>query len=263
MAALLTGTAATVDVYGEQQPRFVPKLHAFFSQGRTITSCLTPQAPHLNDRGETTCPACARKEMERPTFPLAFCRSCGQEFYCVDVQEDGTLAPRDMDALETQGTPAYLSPVPRNADEWKADEAPVPEAWHTPRGKVRSNYLPFLPQARTYCPACNKLDSACDCPEKLEVAQVAFPFLFCPSCGVLYDRRVREFTKLFTFGTVGRSTGTDVLISSTLRNLSEGERKIIAFSDNRQDTALQAAHINSLEQVSSGGLYQALVDDGR
>jgi len=259
MAALLTGTAATVDVYGEQQPRFVPKLHAFFSQGRTITSCLTPQAPHLNDRGETTCPACARKEMERPTFPLAFCRSCGQEFYCVDVQEDGTLAPRDMDALETQGTPAYLSPVP-----WNADEAPVPEARHTPRGKVRSNYLPFLPQARTYCPACNKLDSACDCPEKLHVAQLAFPFLFCPSCGVFYDRRVREFTKLFTFGTVGRSTGTDVLISSTLRNLSEGERKIIAFSDNRQDTALQAAHINSLERrfLFRRGLYQALVEDG-
>jgi hypothetical protein len=59
---------------------------------------------------------------------------------------------------------------------------------------------------------------------------------------------VREFNKLFTFGTVGRSTATDVLISNILSCLPEDERKIIAFSDNRQDTALQAAHLNNLQE---------------
>lgn len=66
------------------------------------------------------------------------------------------------------------------------------------------------------------------------------PFLFCPSdsCGIFYDRRSREFNKLFSFGTVGRSTATDVLVSHNLNSLPEGERKILVFSDNRQDTAL-------------------------
>ena len=45
---------------------------------------------------------------------------------------------------------------------------------------------------------------------------------------------------------MGRSTATDLILSAEMRNLPEVQRKVIAFSDNRQDTALQAAHIHSL-----------------
>ncbi len=39
--------------------------------------------------------------------------------------------------------------------------------------------------------------------------------------------------KLFSFGTVGRSTATDVIVSNTLNTFPENERKILVFSDNR------------------------------
>ena len=53
----------------------------------------------------------------------------------------------------------------------------------------------------------------------------------CPACGVHYTRQTTEFNKLFTYGSVGRSTATDVLISNILTELPPAERKLIAFSD--------------------------------
>jgi hypothetical protein len=61
---------------------------------------------------------------------------------------------------------------------------------------------------------------------------------------------------------VGRSTATDVLVSAQVQALPEGANKVIAFSDNRQDTALQAAHMQSLHNrfTFRRGLYTALTE---
>jgi ATP-dependent helicase YprA (DUF1998 family) len=85
----------------------VPKLRAFFSQGRAITACLD-DPPHLNDRGEITCPTCALTGQERPTFPLVFCRACGQEFWSVAVDREGRLHPAELDAVDVPGRLGYL-----------------------------------------------------------------------------------------------------------------------------------------------------------
>ncbi len=65
---------------------------------------------------------------------------------------------------------------------------------------------------------------------------------------------------MFSFGTVGRSTATDVIVSQTLNRLPKHEQKIIVFSDNRQDTALQAAHMDNIQRRMHfrRGLYRAL-----
>jgi len=239
----------------------VPKLHAFFSQGRSITSCLTQEGPHLNDRGEVRCPECARRyHRERLTFPLNFCRACGQEFYGVAIQADGSLAPRDINATDYEGQAAYIYPAPHDVEA-----VPYPDNWLTSTGRVKSAYAEAVPQNRTYCPTCNRLDPDCEHDGKLNVAVVAVPLLLCPNCGLVHDRRPREFNKLFTFGTVGRSTATDVLVSNTLSELPPGQRKVIAFSDNRQDTALQAAHMNNLQKRLQfrRAAYQALQKAGQ
>lgn len=242
LAALLVGQVATMPVYDRQEPRLVPKLHAFFSQGRAIHACLTPDGPHLNDRGDLLCPVCAEQQRQAQTFPLVFCRGCGQEFYGVAEQEDGTLLPRDLDA-DLDGTELYLAPL-----VYDAEQLPLPDAWLTPKGAIQKRYQDVVPVAATYCPTHNRLNSPCDCQGQRRVTVVPVPFLFCPSCGITYDRRSREFNKLFSFGSVGRSTATDVVVSETLRALPKEERKLIAFSDNRQDTALQAAHLNNLQR---------------
>jgi superfamily II DNA or RNA helicase/very-short-patch-repair endonuclease len=252
-AAFLAGMKAEIDVRGQNQKRIIPKIHSFFSQGREIKSCITPDAPHLNDAGEVTCPECAKKNKNRiiKTFPLIFCRACGQEYYGVEIAEDGTLRPRDIDDIDVEGKPAYIF-LGRHDPE----KTPAPDQWLTKTGKVQGKYQEYadLEQA-DYCPECNKIymsgrTEPCLCPSKMKVTVVPYPFLFCPSgdCGVYYNRRPREFNKLFSFGTVGRSTATDVIVSHTLNALPEGERKILVFSDNRQDTALQAAHMNNIQK---------------
>ncbi|MCJ7430178.1 DEAD/DEAH box helicase [Candidatus Bathyarchaeota archaeon] len=258
-AALLAGSVGTVEILGTQQPKFVPKIHTFFSQGKTITTCLTKEGPHLNERGESTCPTCAKASKTRVTFPLNFCRSCGQEFYGVTIAEDNTLYPRDIDMVETQGKNAYIL-----IGTYDENAVPFPTEWFDSEKELRESHEEAKPYKTAYCPDCNKIDAACNCKDKLEVILVSAPFLFCPTCGVYYDRKPREFSKLFTFGSIGRSTGTDVLVSSIVSKLGINERKLIAFSDSRQDTALQAAHMNNLQKRIRfrQALYYALIDGG-
>lgn len=257
--AMLAGTIATTMVHGDQQPLFIPKLHTFFSQGRTITSCLTHTGPHLNDKGDVTCTTCARDGKTQFTFPVHFCRSCGQEFYGVAILDNGTLIPRDMDSLDPLGKSIYIYPGKLNETE-----IPYPDDWYTDAGNIKEQYQEITPKETLYCPSCNTIDAKCECKDKIPVSMIPRPFQFCPSCGVSYDRKPREFNKLFTFGAVGRSTGTDILVSNILSKLDANERKIIAFSDNRQDTALQSAHLNNLQKRLHfrRGVYNALIQGG-
>jgi superfamily II DNA or RNA helicase len=242
---------------GEGSDRaLVPKLHAFFSQGRAITACLDPHGPHLNDRGERTCPACAAEERDRGTYPMVFCRACGQEFYSAAVDRDGGLHPAELDAVDAGGALGYLY-----FGSWDQEAVPIPENWLTAKGNVRKRYRNAVPQRRRVCVACDVLDAECDHDQR-PVYWIQSPFLLCPSCGIVHDRRSREFSKLFTFGSVGRSTATDVLVSAQLRELPADGRKVITFSDSRQDTALQASHMNSLHHrfAFRRALYRALVE---
>ncbi|MCO6449880.1 MAG: DEAD/DEAH box helicase [Caldilineales bacterium] len=264
-AAFLAGISARVPAPGREDPVpwFVPKVHAFFSQGRSITACLflkDNRPAHLNDRGDQVCMDCAHEgRVDVPTYPLYFCRSCGQEFFSVAVQDDGRLLALELNA-EHEGKAAYLYPA-----HFDTAQTPLPDNWLTPTGNIRQNYRESVPRNHTFCPRCNRLDTDCQHAERIDVALVSAPFLLCPACGIVHDRRPSEFNKLFTYGSVGRSTATDILISNTLRRLPSAERKLIAFSDNRQDTALQAAHINSLQRRIAFRriLYNSLVEAGR
>jgi hypothetical protein len=250
------GDLQTLESQLQDLPGLPPKIHAFFSQGRAISACLDPAGPHLNDRGDTSCPVCANEDRERSTFPLVFCRACGQEYHSVAVDEDGRLYPAELDALEVPGRPGYLYTASWNPED-------TPENWLTPTGRIQSRYQDVQPEEHQYCPLCNLLDSDCAHPKRA-VTFIPVPFLFCPSCGIIHDRRSREYNKLFTFGSVGRSTATDVLVNAQIRGLPSEQRKVIAFSDNRQDTALQAAHMNSLHQrfAFRRALFHALLDGG-
>lgn len=264
---------------GEDGARLVPKLHAFFSQGRAISACLDREDPHLNDRGERVCPVCAAEQRPAvPTFPLVFCRACGQEYWSVALDEATRLHPAELDGVDTAGKPGYLM---RGHPEIE-----LPNHWLTATGKVRggkNGYQDVVPSPMTACPDCGQLfaddprpggatglagahqeTEGCDHLRAFPVTLLPAPFLLCPQCGIVHDRRSREYNKLFTFGSVGRSTATDVLVSAQVQSLPLGANKVIAFSDNRQDTALQSAHMNSLHRrfTFRQTLYTALQEAG-
>ncbi len=224
------------------QPDLPPKIHTFFSQGRPIHSCIG-DTKHLNDRGERLCPTCADQDKGSPTFPLVFCRSCGAEYYSVTRFEGSGLASAELDSVSTEGQSGYILILDPESET--AEDLELPEIWLTPTGKVRKKYRELIPTFHTICRHCGEIDPTCG-HERYKILFIPVPFLFCPECGVEHDMRLREYSKLFSYGTVGRSTATDIILNAELRNLPEKQRKVIAFSDNRQDTALQAAHINSM-----------------
>lgn len=98
-------------------------------------------------------------------------------------------------------------------------------------------------------------------------------FLFClePSCGVTYTRTQRsERAKLATLGVDNRSTATTILAVRSLielqkdRILKPEARKLLSFTDNRQDASLQAGHFNDFVQVAllRSALYKAIQEKG-
>ena len=88
--------------------------------------------------------------------------------------------------------------------------------------------------------------------------------MICPECGIDYDGRSNEHNKIRVYGRVGRATASDVLITKNLESLPDKEKKIIAFADNRQDTAFQAGHLNDRGRriLFRQLLYTALLQKG-
>ena len=230
-----------IEILEQNKAAFPIKMHEFFSQGRPLYACVSPDF-HLNDRGERFCPDCAEQHKQSPTLPLVFCRSCGTEFYSVVRLSDGSLQPAELDSLNTEGEVGYLMLL---GDNKTIEDIEIPESWRTATGNTKKNRQENMPRAYQVCQQHATLDHHCS-SEKSNAIFIPAPFLFCPECGVEYDGRTREFGKLFSYGTVGRCTAIDLILGAEMRNLPPGQRKIITFSDNRQDTALQSAHINSM-----------------
>ncbi|MDR9392628.1 MAG: helicase-related protein, partial [Trueperaceae bacterium] len=100
-------------------------------------------------------------------------------------------------------------------------------------------------------------------------AWIPAPFRFCPSCGVEHSGRRSDYAKLNVFSSEGRSTSTTILGLAAVRRLQDSDlpasaRKLLSFTDNRQDAALQAGHFNDFVDVGllRGGLYRAVANAG-
>ena len=246
--------------------RLAPRVHAFLSQGRTITCCgrtVATDDPHLSERGESTCSACQADGLEDvPAFPIVFCASCGQEYLVasrVPFEGGAMLEPREFESLEDVRFPVYVYP-----DTWDAADMP-PDPSHVKKdGSARKGKEGGVPQTTDMCGRCGALGGACPhIDEHRPVAIIPRPFLFCPACGVIHGAG-REFNKFRQIGLVGRATATDVLISKLIGEV-ETPRRIMAFSDNRQDSSFQFAHLNAFHRRLHfrRALYAGLVARGQ
>ena len=98
-------------------------------------------------------------------------------------------------------------------------------------------------------------------------------FRFCPRCGAEISSKSRDVTTLPSLSGEGRSSATTLLTFTALRLLYQkaspdaalpDPRKILGFSDNRQDAALQAGHFNDFLFLLNlrSGLLAALENNG-
>lgn len=257
----------------EGGPVFAFRLHQFLSGGDTVYASLDePRVLSLS--GQKFVPGSNRSRL---LLPLAFCRECGQEYYIVKLEE-GTagdfVVERDLGDQaggELGMTQGFLYRNPErpwyDQDETFVLEN-VPDMW-----VVEGKDGPKLSQTgHKRQPSPLKLsplgEAAADGTLYHFVPQ---PFSFCLNCGVAYHHTLRsDFTKLSLLSAGGRSTATTVLALSALSTLRKQDyltnkaRKLLSFTDNRQDASLQAGHTNDFVEVGllRSALYHAAAKAG-
>ena len=236
-------------------PLFAFKLHQFIAQGRTVYATIEPISErYLDLEGQYYAPGDGN---ERVLFPLLFCRLCGQDYYVVlKDEENKRVSPydRESEALAEGAIKGGYLIVPHedSETEWTAEH--LPPEWMGRNGKVKRNYRQHVPQPLWVFP-----DGTFKEEPQGNAVKAWFqpkPFMLCVNCGESYTRRdKKDFRKLAGLSSEGRSTATTVLSVSTLRHAStagitDTARKVLSFTDNRQDAALQAGHFNDFVQVS-------------
>ncbi len=202
-----------------------------------------------------------------PIFPNVFSRATGHPFICVSLV-DGQLKPREFRAAgddEEDSTDGYLI----IGDEiWDPDQDIdyLPEAWTRIRANGRkvpdSKKIAQFPIKLYFDEYGNFSDTE---SMKYRGWFMRAPLLFDPTGGVFYDVKANEGTKLTQLGNEGRSTWTTITAFLTLNRLRDGgqslrDQKLLSFTDNRQDAALQAGHFNDFVKVVRlrAGIRQAL-----
>lgn len=258
-----------------QFPAFAFRLHQFISRGDTVYA--TPESEpdrYISLEPQTFVPGDRTKVL----LPLAFCRECGQEYYTVRVITDAEsgvrqLVPRDLSnrlGADQAGQSAFLyvsadDPWPRDLD-LMLDR--LPEDWleeGRTGTRVRSARRKDLPTPITVG------RDGIEQPNGVAGHLLGVPFRLCLRCGVEYGaRQTSDFAKLGTLGSEGRSTATTVLTLSTILALKADEdlpasaRKLLSFTDNRQDASLQAGHFNDFVEIGvlRAALYRAARDAG-
>jgi ATP-dependent helicase YprA (DUF1998 family)/very-short-patch-repair endonuclease len=241
---------------------FAFRLHQFISRGDTVYASLEGEDKrYLTLNRQQFVP----NDRNRILLPLVFCRECGQEYYCVRRTENDN-ASANYSARELQDRSSFdksaagflfLSaehPWPSGTEE---EIARVPDDWKEETGKgiqIKRSLRKMLPQPVS-------ISTTGQSGGDVLCHFLPAPFRFCLHCGVSHSSRTTsDFGKLTSLGTEGRSTATTILSLATVRHLrKEGTlgpqaRKLLSFTDNRQDASLQAGHFNDFVQI---GLLRA------
>nr|WP_294515934.1 DEAD/DEAH box helicase [uncultured Rhodopila sp.] len=253
------------------------KLHRFVAGSGEIYTTLRPIPRRVSLEGQLNDPL----DPEARLYPTRFCRTCGHEHHVVTlthIEHEQVVLPRSIDdtplaAQEDDDIAGYLTPVGDGDEEYRfnGDIDSYPEDWlDEQRGALR-----LRPNRVRQAPV--RLNVAVG--GRVQSDGRPFWFMpgrlgFCPCCLELPASKSSERTKLAGLSAEGRSSATTLIVSSTLEwlnrpesNIAPDKRKLLAFTDNRQDAALQAGHFNDFLFVSllRGGILKAVLkagDDG-
>ena len=257
----------------DETPVFAFRLHQFISRGDTVyTTIDSEEKRHITVQGQQFVP----NDRHRLLYPMVFCRECGQEYYSVRktrVNETGEevfwaryLMDRDFGDADELGF-LYFSSTNPWPDDMESILEKIPDDWIEDDGKtrrIRKYRKKDLPKTYKVGPD-GRLS-----PEGVSCQFVGSPIIFCLNCGVSYSFRGSDFARLASLGAGGRSSATTILSISTIRNLArqphlEREaKKLLSFTDNRQDASLQAGHFNDFIEIGiiRAALYLAVKEAG-
>ena len=185
----------------------------------------------------------------------------------------------DDDQSEDDCRFGFFMPIPPSRIEFNGDDADYPETWteRAKNGDIRlvSAYRKLKHERILVLPTGEIAPSG-----GVEGWFQPKKFRFCPACGELTLSKGADLYRLAALSAEGRSSATTVLVASILKWMNdkgsgidnELNRKVLGFTDNRQDAALQAGHFNDFVFVSvlRAAVYSALrhagddgIDDGK
>ena len=231
------------------------RVHQFVAQTGTIRVTLEPAAAREIVSEEKH--AIFKGGQQLPLFPIVFNRHSGYPYIRVKLSNN-ELKPWE-NGLEPLGqgnegdqVGYLLLEEPEQEPIWNQDRAQelIPDTWieKLKSGhRIRKNRAQALPRRIWFYPEGRYAFD--ELPGADQGWFMTAPLLLDPLSGVIYDTRIREFNKLAQLGDAGRSTSTTILTHGALRQLEQqqaGKRvqKVMSFSDDRQDAALQSGHFN-------------------
>lgn len=251
------------------------RLHQFISQTGAVYATLgTPDS----DRTVTLSPGLYESK-ERYLYPHVFSRASGHSFICVKLhKEDLRIVPREFnspDSGKEHLQSGYIIPeyeTDPGSFHWQESEhlELLPPSWMNIRKdgsrSPKKDFAGRIPNPIYYDELGNysfKEDSSLPFQGWFMSAEKGL--LFDPTAGLFFDGKTNERTKLTTLGNEGRSTSTTVSSVLILQQLAAAgisikDQKLLSFTDNRQDAALQAGHFNDFMRVSQirGAVARAL-----
>ena len=238
------------------------KLHQFISgAGHLYTTLRSAPRRKVTLDGQRFNP----DDPQSRLYATFFCRNCGQEHHPVVLVEEGGIKrvlPRDIDETplddpDSAERPGYLMPEPENDDDYSFTGAPAdyPEEWldsgRDGSIRLRSDRRPYAAQGLVV-----DADGTVGTTGR-RAWFLPGKFRLCPACGDQPAVQAREINKMASLSAEGRSSATTLLVSSALRWMNTSpsalpleRRKLLGFTDNRQDAALQAGHFNDFLFVS-------------
>ncbi len=255
------------------QSFFAFRLHQFISGAWNAYSTLeAPGKRYLTLHGQQFKPG----DRSRRLYSLCFCRACGQEYFPVWARVAGkqpeVFEPRDLSERANDDEDlqfGYLMPDPDGMFDPAHAESQYPEEWlefHGDALRLRSHFGRYRPVSVRVS------TSGSVTADGLPTWFIPGSFRFClnPDCDAHYDGNVRsDLSKLSGLSSEGRSSATTVLALSSLKHLigtelDERTKKLLAFTDNRQDASLQAGHFNDFIQILllRGALLAAIQHEG-
>ncbi|PAW70199.1 MAG: DEAD/DEAH box helicase [Opitutia bacterium Tous-C5TDCM] len=232
---------------------FAFKLHQFISGAGKVLCTLEPATKRVITLDSQRF-APNRQSQKVFLFGTHFCRDCGQEYHPVWHDGNGSphFTPREIDDTGSNESKEQVAGflAPRDAEqEFQGDISQYPDAWVD-----TSKEEPVLkPTYKTSAPIAVRVD-----PQGVKGSGNDYWFLpgkfrFCLQCSAVHDAYGRDINRLSSLSGEGRSSATTILTLSILRQLFANQagnpelpdyRKLLGFTDNRQDAALQAGHFN-------------------
>ena len=260
------------------------KLHQFIAGAGHAYSTIEPVGTRtVTVDGQQFLPGHSEKRL----YAVHFCRECGQEYHPVRLsKQDGNqiFLARDIDdAPPVLGSDevraeeqisgeifGFLTPEPVNDPDFTFDDrdGDYPETWLEFDATGNPRLKPYYRGVRA-----RRFDVSPDgrVGSGTRVWFLPGKFRVCLRCGGTQGGPARDRTRLASLSAEGRSSATTVLVASALRwmhgaasGMEPFTRKLLGFTDNRQDAALQAGHFNDFLFVSlvRAGFLGALQDAG-